>query len=206
MRVARANFYPKLFITGRRWLRGLQTKYLFFTPESLIYSVAGRPGRAVDQQDCDQGRLPQRERQAIAEPSTSTSAVVLNAFTEVINHVSKVQNYSRSIEIKRQQLDIARSLRRCRQQTFSECPRPIHRRAHSPSVTCKDARMVLIETKQAATDCRRKRLSSPRRRSGASWAGRSRCRQPVPNLRPSNCQPIHRRQGRAQRTFRRLHL
>ena len=26
VRVARANFYPKLFITGRRWLRGLQHK------------------------------------------------------------------------------------------------------------------------------------------------------------------------------------
>ena len=30
--------------------------------------------------------------------------VILNAFTEVVNRVSKVQNYSKSIEIKRQQL------------------------------------------------------------------------------------------------------
>jgi outer membrane protein TolC len=31
--------------------------------------------------------------------------VILNAFTEVINRLSKVENYSRSIEIKKQQLE-----------------------------------------------------------------------------------------------------
>ena len=30
--------------------------------------------------------------------------IILNAFTEVVNRVSKVQNYSKSIEIKKQQL------------------------------------------------------------------------------------------------------
>ena len=31
--------------------------------------------------------------------------VILNAFTEVVNRVSKVENYRKSIEIKKQQLE-----------------------------------------------------------------------------------------------------
>ena len=61
--------------------------------------------------------------------------VILNAFTEVVNRLSMVENYSKSIEIKKQQLAIARGRGRGRQQSVSECPRRIHRRAHSPSVT-----------------------------------------------------------------------
>ena len=59
--------------------------------------------------------------------------VILNAFTEVVNRVSMVENYGKSIEIKKQQLAIARGLRRLRQQAFSECPRRIRGSALGPA-------------------------------------------------------------------------
>ena len=41
IRFARANFYPKLFINGTVGYEAFNTKYLFISPTSLIYSVAG---------------------------------------------------------------------------------------------------------------------------------------------------------------------
>ena len=48
--------------------------------------------------------------------------VILNAFTEVINRVSKVENYSKSIEIKKQQVEALEASVDSRHQSFSECP------------------------------------------------------------------------------------
>ncbi|MES1213267.1 MAG: TolC family protein, partial [Singulisphaera sp.] len=41
IRVARANFYPKLIITSGVGYEAFNPKYIFYTPESLIYGVAG---------------------------------------------------------------------------------------------------------------------------------------------------------------------
>ncbi len=103
VRVARANFYPKLNITSGVGYEAFNTKYLFFTPESLIYNVAGNL------------TAPLINRKAIRADFLNANAeqlqslyeyqrTILNAFTEVVNRVSKVQNYGRSIEIKKQQL------------------------------------------------------------------------------------------------------
>ena len=59
--------------------------------------------------------------------------VILNAFTEVTNRLSKVENYRKSIEIKKQQLESLDGLSRSRQQTFSECPRRLRGRAIRPA-------------------------------------------------------------------------
>jgi outer membrane protein TolC len=103
VRVARANFYPKLFITGAVGYEAFNTKYLFISPESLIYSAAGDlVGPLINKTAirADYMNANAEQLQAIYE----YQRVVLNAFTEVINRISKVQNYTQSIEIKKQQL------------------------------------------------------------------------------------------------------
>ena len=59
--------------------------------------------------------------------------VILNAFTEVINRMSMVENYSKSIEIKKQQLESLEAAVEFAEQSFSECPHRIHRRAIRPA-------------------------------------------------------------------------
>ena len=59
--------------------------------------------------------------------------VILNAFTEVINRVSMVENYRKSIELKKQQLESLEASVDVRQQTFSECPRRIRGSAVGPA-------------------------------------------------------------------------
>lgn len=104
IRVARANFYPRLTITSGVGYEAFNTKYLIYTPESLIYGVAGnlvaplinRTAIRAEYQTANAKQL-----QAVYH----YQQVIINAFTEVINRINMVENYTRSIEIKKQQLD-----------------------------------------------------------------------------------------------------
>lgn len=104
IRVARANFYPKVFITAGMGYEAFNAKYLFQTPESLIYNVAGNLTAPLINRSAikaDYFNANAKQLQALYDYQRT----ILNAFTEVVNRVSKVQNYSDSIEIKKQQLE-----------------------------------------------------------------------------------------------------
>ncbi len=102
VQVARAQFYPKLVLTGSIGYEAFNPRYLF-QPDALVGNLVGNLA------------VPVINRAAIKADYMSANAVqlqriydyqrvVLNAFTEVINRMSAVDNYSRSIEIKKQQL------------------------------------------------------------------------------------------------------
>ncbi|HWG43280.1 MAG TPA: TolC family protein [Gemmataceae bacterium] len=112
VKVARANFFPRLDIAGPEGPTGpagpigfqaFNPKYLFWSPEALIGNVAGNlitpliNKRAIK---ADYKTANARQLQSVY----NYQRVILNAFTEVVNRVSKVQNYSKSIEIKKQQV------------------------------------------------------------------------------------------------------
>ncbi len=146
IRVARANFFPKLIITSGIGYEAFQPQYLFFTPESLIYGVAGGlvapfVNRRAIQADFMNANANQLE--ALYEYQRK----VLNAFTEVINSVSKVQNYTQSIELKTQQLAALESAVEVANKLFQNA-----RVEYLDVLTAlrdrNDARIVLIETKQ----------------------------------------------------------
>ncbi|MGC4007450.1 MAG: TolC family protein [Pirellulales bacterium] len=104
IRVARADFYPKLILTAGVGYEAYNTKYLFITPESLIYNAAGGLVAPLINKSAIQAEYKNanaRQLQALYE----YQRVILNAFTEVINQVTKVENYTQSIEIKKQQLN-----------------------------------------------------------------------------------------------------
>lgn len=103
IRIARKNFFPKLFITGGVGYEAFNTKYLFLTPDSLIYSVAGNLLAPLINKTAiraDYLNANAEQLQAVYE----YQRVILNAFTEVINRVNGVRNYSNSIAIKKQQV------------------------------------------------------------------------------------------------------
>ena len=118
----------------RRWLRGLQSEISVRTPEALVANVAGDlVAPLINKKAIKADYLTANARQLQAV--YNYQRVILNAFTEVVNRLSKVQNYSRSIEIKKQQVESARGLSRSRHQTFSECPTSNTSTCSSPSVT-----------------------------------------------------------------------
>lgn len=104
VQVARANFYPKLNIYAGVGYEAFNAKYLFMTPQSLIYNVAGDLVAPLINKTAIQAEYKNanaKELQALY----NYQRVTLNAFTEVTNRVSMVQNYTKSIEIKKQQLE-----------------------------------------------------------------------------------------------------
>ncbi len=146
VRVARANFYPKLFITGGVGYDAYNTKYLFVTPESLIYNAAGdlvAPliNKAAIRADYLSANA--KQLQALYDYQRT----ILNAFTEVVNRVSKVQNYSGSIEIKKQQLQSLESAVAVASRLFQNA-RVEYIDVLFAQRDFNEARMVAIETKK----------------------------------------------------------
>lgn len=146
VKVARANFYPRLRITGGVGYEAFNAKYLFFTPESLIYNVAGDLVMPLINKfaiQADYMSANARQLQAVY----NYQRVVLTAFTEVVNRISKVQNYTKSIELKKQQLaaleasvDVATKLFNATRVEYID--------VLFAQRDLMEARMVLIDTKQ----------------------------------------------------------
>ena len=102
VRVARARFYPSLNLTAGVGYEAFNTRYLFNSPESLIYSVGGDlVAPLINKKAIQADYLTANAEQLQAVYDYQQT--VLNAFTEVINRLSKVENYGKSIEIKKQQ-------------------------------------------------------------------------------------------------------
>ena len=102
VKVARVNFFPQLVITGGVGFEAFNLNYLF-DPNALVGDIAGGlVGPLVNRKAIRAEYLNANARQLQA--IYNYQRVILNAFTEVVNRMSMVENYSKSIEIKKQQL------------------------------------------------------------------------------------------------------
>jgi multidrug efflux system outer membrane protein len=103
VKVARAHFFPRLDISGVVGYQAFNPKYLFY-PEAIIANVAGELTAPL----INKAAIKAEYRTANArqlETVYNYQRVILNAFTEVINRVSMAENYRKSIEIKKRQLE-----------------------------------------------------------------------------------------------------
>lgn len=103
VKVARARFYPSLGLNAGVGLNAFNTEYLFSTPESLIYNVAlDLVGPLINKRaiKADYCSANAAQLQAIYKYQQT----VLTAYIEVVNFLTKIDNYRDSIEIKKQQL------------------------------------------------------------------------------------------------------
>lgn len=146
VRVARARFYPSLIITGEVGYEAFNPRYLFFTPESLIGSVAGNLiapviNRAAIKADYLSANA--RQLQAVVK----YQQVILNAFTEVINRISMVENYGKSIDIKKLQLESLEASVDTANKLFMAA-RVEYLDVLFAQRDLRDARQVLIDTKR----------------------------------------------------------
>jgi len=104
VKVAKAQFYPSLRITGAAGYHSFDTKHLFDSPLSLAYTLAGDL------------MTPLLNRNAIkatynSANSKQTQAVynyertVLNAYIEVANQLANIGNLEKSYELKSKQVE-----------------------------------------------------------------------------------------------------
>lgn len=144
--VARAHFFPRLSITAAVGYEAFSPKYLFWTPEALFYNAAGNlVAPLINRKAIQAEYLSANARQL--ESVYNYQRVVLNAFTEVINRVSMAENYSKSIDIKKQQLKSLEASVDVASKLFDNA------RAEYVEVLLAqrdllEARVVLIETKK----------------------------------------------------------
>jgi NodT family efflux transporter outer membrane factor (OMF) lipoprotein len=103
IKVARARFFPALAINGGVGYAAFNPRYLLINPEALIGNIAGELiAPLVNKKAIQADYLSANARQL--EAVYNYQRTVINAFTEVINRVAKVENYRKSIEIKKEQL------------------------------------------------------------------------------------------------------
>lgn len=100
--VAKARFYPRLDITASVGFEAFNPRYLF-DPGAFIAGAAGELVAPLINKkaiQADYMNANARQLQAVYDYQRT----VLNAFTEVVNRMAKVENYRRSVEIKQGQV------------------------------------------------------------------------------------------------------
>ena len=146
VKVARANFYPSLDIFAGVGFNAFNAEYLFMTPESLVYNVAGELAAPL----INRAAIKAEYLSANAEQLQSLynyQRTILNAFTEVINRMAKVDNYSKAIKLKKQQLASLEAAVETADTLFQNA-RVEYVDVLLAQRDLMEAKMVLIETKQ----------------------------------------------------------
>lgn len=149
VKVARARFFPRVDLSATVGYQAFNPKYLF-NPEAFVLKAAGDLAvpvlnRAAIRADY----LAANARQL--ESVYNYQRVILNAVTEVVNRLSAVENYSKSIEIKRQQLQALEAAVAAANNLF-QLPREKSRIDYLDVLTSQrdllEARTVFIDTKR----------------------------------------------------------
>ena len=99
VKVAKANFYPSLGIRAGVGLEAFKPKFLTSTPESLLYSVVGDVVAPLINRNAikaEYGNANSRQIQAVYEYEKA----ILNAYIEVANQLSNIDNLNKSYELK----------------------------------------------------------------------------------------------------------
>ena len=144
VKVARVNFYPQLVLNGGVGLASFPFNHLF-EPQAVVGEIAGGlVGPLVNKRGIRAQYLTANARQL--QSIYNYQRVVLNAFTEVTNRLSMVDKFTRSIEIKKQQLASLESSVEVAGNLFQNA-RTEYIDVLLAQRDLRDARLVLIDTK-----------------------------------------------------------
>jgi NodT family efflux transporter outer membrane factor (OMF) lipoprotein len=103
VKVARAEFYPSLDISAAIGVQAFKPTYLFTMPESLLYSLAGDLAAPLINRNAIKAEFSSanaRQLQALY----NYDRTVLNAYLEVSNQLSKIENLQKGYDLKSQQV------------------------------------------------------------------------------------------------------
>ncbi len=146
VQVARANFFPSLNINAGVGYRAFDAGFLFSTPASLIYNAFGDVVAPL----VNRAAIKAAYMTANAEQLQAIyryQQTVLNAFTEVMNYMSKVEKYGQSIEIKKQQLEALEASVDSATKLFQNA-RAEYVEVLLAQRDLQDAKLAIIETKK----------------------------------------------------------
>ena len=146
VQVARARFYPSVTITGAVGYNAFDPKYLFRTPESLLYGLAGEfISPLINKRAIRADYLSANAKQL--QTIYNYQRTILKAFTEVANGMNKIQNFGNSIQVKKRQLAALESSVDVATRLFKNA-RTEYIDVLLAQRELMEARMEVIETKQ----------------------------------------------------------
>lgn len=102
--IARANFYPSFRMTATAGFQAFHPSYLF-NPHSLLYSLAGEIVAPLVNRNAIKAVYFNANAKQIQLLYTYEQTV-LNAYVEVLNQLAKAENYAKSYDVKRQEVEI----------------------------------------------------------------------------------------------------
>lgn len=145
VKVARANFYPQLVLNAGTGLQSFNMSYLFM-PQAVVGNVAASfIGPLVNRRAIRADYMTSNARQLQAVYDYQRT--VLNAFTEVVNAMTMVQNYTNSVALKKQQLTALQNAVKVADTLF-QFARIEYLDVLTAQRDLRDARMSLIDTKE----------------------------------------------------------
>lgn len=104
VKVARAEFYPSLDISGGVGFQAFKLSYLFRTPESLLYSLAGDLAAPLINRNAIKAEFKNANARQI-QALYNYEKTILNAYLEVSNQISNVENLDKSYALKSKQVE-----------------------------------------------------------------------------------------------------
>ncbi|PQO39532.1 TolC family protein [Bremerella cremea] len=100
--VARADFYPRLDITAGVGFEAFNPRYLF-DPGAFIANAAGDLVAPLINKKAIRAQYQSANARQL-QAAYDYQRTVINAFTEVVNRMAKVENYRQSVQIKQGQV------------------------------------------------------------------------------------------------------
>lgn len=104
IQVARANFYPSFGIKAGIGFEAFALKYLINTPESLAAMVAGELVAPLVNKNAIIAEYKNASAKQI-QAAYEYEQTILNAYTEVANQLSKIDNLDKAYLLKKEQVD-----------------------------------------------------------------------------------------------------
>ncbi|MBN7818102.1 TolC family protein [Algoriphagus pacificus] len=104
VQVAKADFYPKLEISAGLGFNAFNTAYLFTTPQSLIYSLAGELTAPLINRNAIKARYLTANSMQI-QAIYNYEQTILNAYIEVANQLSNIDNLEKTYSLKAEQVN-----------------------------------------------------------------------------------------------------
>jgi NodT family efflux transporter outer membrane factor (OMF) lipoprotein len=103
VKTARAEFYPSLDISAAIGVNAFKPSYLFTLPESLLYSLAGDLAAPLINRNAIKAEYSSANARQI-QALYNYERTILNAYLEVSNQLSKINNLEKSYDLKSQQV------------------------------------------------------------------------------------------------------
>jgi NodT family efflux transporter outer membrane factor (OMF) lipoprotein len=103
VKTARAEFYPSLDISAGIGVNAFNPAYLFTLPESLLYSLAGDIAAPLINRNAIKAEYSSANARQI-QALFNYERTILNAYLEVSNQLSKINNLEKSYDLKSQQV------------------------------------------------------------------------------------------------------